>query len=168
MKKVFLFILAMTLLCSCVGIMDAGEFLNVVKFKADYSNNAIAFDYANNTANNTINDSHDNDYVIPPSWFDIPPIKLAGDYYLFAEMRYHVVILSISREEAENGTFTSDSIKSLIIDDNPIEEWWFRNAQGSSKFRIDCYDSVCRLYDTAALNAVINEGKLKRYFDRIL
>ena len=168
MKKVFLFILAMTLLCSCVGIMDAGEFLNVVKFKADYSNNAIAFDYANNTANNTINDSHDNEYVIPPSWFDIPPIKLTGDYYLFAEMRYHVVILSISREEAENGTFTSDSIKSLIIDDNPIEEWWFRNAQGSSKFRIDCYDSVCRLYDTAALNAVINEGKLKRYFDRIL
>ena len=75
MKKVFLFILAMTLLCSCVGIMDAGEFLNVVKFKADYSNNAIAFDYANNTANNTINDSHDNEYVIPPSWFDIPPIK---------------------------------------------------------------------------------------------
>ena len=168
MKKVFLFILAMTLLCSCVGIMDAGEFLNVVKFKADYSNNAIAFDYANNTANNTINDSHDNDYVIPPSWLDIPPIKLTGDYYLFAEMRYHVVILSISREEAEKGTFTSDSIKSLIIDDNPIEEWWFRNAQGSSKFRIDCYDSVCRLYDTAALNAVINEGKLKRYFDRIL
>ena len=168
MKKVFLFILAMTLLCSCVGIMDAGEFLNVVKFKADYSNNAIAFDYANNTANNTINDSHDNEYVIPPSWLDIPPIKLTGDYYLFAEMRYHVVILSISREEAENGTFTSDSIKSLIIDDNPIEEWWFRNAQGSSKFRIDCYDSVCRLYDTAALNAVINEGKLKRYFDRIL
>ena len=168
MKKVFLFILAMTLLCSCVGIMDAGEFLNVVKFKADYSNNAIAFDYANNTANNTINDSHDNDYVIPPSWLNIPPIKLTGDYYLFAEMRYHVVILSISREEAEKGTFTSDSIKSLIIDDNPIEEWWFRNAQGSSKFRIDCYDSVCRLYDTAALNAVINEGKLKRYFDRIL
>ena len=168
MKKVFLFILAMTLLCSCVGIMDAGEFLNVVKFKADYSNNAIAFDYANNTANNTINDSHDNEYVIPPSWLDIPPIKLTGDYYLFAEMRYHVVILSISREEAENGTFTSDSIKSLIIDDNPIEEWWFRNAQGSSKFRIDCYDSVCRLYDTAALNEVINEGKLKRYFDRVL
>ena len=165
MKKVFLFILAMTLLCSCVGIMDAGEFLNVVKFKADYSNNAIAFDYANNTANSI---NHDNDYEIPPSWLDIPPIKLAGDYYLFAEMRYHVVILSISREEAEKGTFSSDSIKSLIIDDNPIEEWWFRNAQGSSKFRIDCYDSVCRLYDTAALNAVINEGKLKRYFDRIL
>ena len=168
MKKVFLFILAMTLLCSCVGLWDAGEFLNVVKFKADYSNNAIAFDYANNTANNTINDSHDNEYVIPPSWLDIPPIKLTGDYYLFAEMRYHVVILSISREEAENGTFSSDSIKSLIIDDNPIEEWWFRNAQGSSKFRIDCYDSVCRLYDTAALNEVINEGKLKRYFDRVL
>lgn len=165
MKKVFLFILAMTLLCSCVGIMDAGEFLNVVKFKADYSNNAIAFDYANNTANSI---NHDNDYEIPPSWFDIPPIKLAGDYYLFAEMRYHVVILSISREEAEKGTFSSDSIKSLIIDDNPIEEWWFRNAQGSSKFRIDCYDSVCRLYDTAALNEVINEGKLKRYFDRVL
>lgn len=165
MKKVFLFILAMTLLCSCVGIMDAGEFLHVVKFKADYSNNAIAFDYANNTANSI---NHDNDYEIPPSWFDIPPIKLTGDYYLFAEMRYHVVILSISREEAENGTFSSDSIKSLIIDDNPIEEWWFRNAQGSSKFRIDCYDSVCRLYDTAALNEVINEGKLKRYFDRVL
>ena len=165
MKKVFLFILAMTLLCSCVGIMDAGEFLHVVKFKADYSNNAIAFDYANNTANSI---NHNNDYVIPPSWLNIPPIKLTGDYYLFDEMRYHVVILSISREEAEKGTFTSDSIKSLIIDDNPIEEWWFRNAQGSSKFRIDCYDSVCRLYDTAALNAVINEGKLKRYFDRIL
>ncbi|MBR5720476.1 MAG: hypothetical protein IKX38_05665 [Bacteroidales bacterium] len=153
------------MLCSCVGIMDAGEFLHVVKFKADYSNNAIAFDYANNTANSI---NHDNDYEIPPSWFDIPPIKLTGDYYLFAEMRYHVVILSISREEAENGTFSSDSIKSLIIDDNPIEEWWFRNAQGSSKFRIDCYDSVCRLYDTAALNEVINEGKLKRYFDRVL
>ena len=168
MKKVFLFILAMALLCSCVGLYDAGEFLNVVKFKADYSNNAIAFDYANNTANNTINDSHDNEYVIPPSWLNIPPIKLTGDYYLFDEMRYHVVILSISREEAEKGTFTSDSIKSLIIDDNPIEEWWFRNAQGSSKFRIDCYDSVCRLYDTAALNEVINEGKLKRYFDRVL
>ena len=165
MKKVFLFILAMTLLCSCVGIMDAGEFLNVVKFKADYSNNAIAFDYANNTANSI---NHNNDYVIPPSWLNIPPIKLTGDYYLFDEMRYHVVILSISREEAEKGTFTSDSIKSLIIDDNPIEEWWFRNAQGSSKFRIDCYDSVCRLYDTAALNEVINEGKLKRYFDRVL
>ena len=165
MKKVFLFILAMTLLCSCVGIMDAGEFLHVVKFKADYSNNAIAFDYANNTANSI---NHNNDYVIPPSWLNIPPIKLTGDYYLFDEMRYHVVILSISREEAEKGTFTSDSIKSLIIDDNPIEEWWFRNAQGSSKFRIDCYDSVCRLYDTAALNEVINEGKLKRYFDRVL
>ena len=165
MKKVFLFILAMALLCSCVGLYDAGEFLNVVKFKADYSNNAIAFDYANNTANSI---NHNNDYVIPPSWLNIPPIKLTGDYFLFAEMRYHVVILSISREEAEKGTFTSDSIKSLIIDDNPIEEWWFRNAQGSSKFRIDCYDSVCRLYDTAALNAVINEGKLKRYFDRIL
>ena len=165
MKKVFLFILAMTFLCSCVGIMDAGEFLHVVKFKADYSNNAIAFDYANNTANSI---NHNNDYVIPPSWLDIPPIKLTGDYYLFDEMRYHVVILSISREEAEKGTFTSDSIKSLIIDDNPIEEWWFRNAQGSRKFRIDCYDSVCRLYDTAALNEVINEGKLKRYFDRVL
>ena len=165
MKKVFLFILAMALLCSCVGLYDAGEFLNVVKFKADYSNNAIAFDYANNTANSI---NHNNDYVIPPSWLNIPPIKLTGDYYLFDEMRYHVVILSISREEAENGTFTSDSIKSLIIDDNPIEEWWFRNAQGSSKFRIDCYDSVCRLYDTAALNEVINEGKLKRYFDRVL
>ncbi len=165
MKKIFLFILAMTLLCSCVGIMDAGEFLHVVKFKADYSNNAIAFDYANNTANSI---NHNNDYVIPPSWLNIPPIKLTGDYYLFDEMRYHVVILSISREEAEKGTFTSDSIKSLIIDDNPIEEWWFRNAQGSSKFRIDCYDSVCRLYDTAALNEVINEGKLKRYFDRVL
>ena len=165
MKKVFLFILAMTFLCSCVGIMDAGEFLHVVKFKADYSNNAIAFDYANNTANSI---NHNNDYVIPPSWLNIPPIKLTGDYYLFDEMRYHVVILSISREEAEKGTFTSDSIKSLIIDDNPIEEWWFRNAQGSSKFRIDCYDSVCRLYDTAALNEVINEGKLKRYFDRVL
>ncbi|MBO4745387.1 MAG: hypothetical protein J5603_07865 [Bacteroidales bacterium] len=145
--------------------MDAGEFLHVVKFKADYSNNAIAFDYANNTANSI---NHNNDYVIPPSWLNIPPIKLTGDYYLFDEMRYHVVILSISREEAEKGTFTSDSIKSLIIDDNPIEEWWFRNAQGSSKFRIDCYDSVCRLYDTAALNEVINEGKLKRYFDRVL
>ena len=168
MKKVFLFILAMTLLCSCVGIMDAGEFLNVVKFKADYSNNAIAFDYANNTANNTINDSHDNEYVIPPSWLDIPPIKLTGDYYLFAEMRYHVVILSISREEAENGTFSSDSIKSLIIDDNPIEEWWFRNDQkGGRRFGIDCYDSECCPYDTAALNAVIKGGKLKRYFDRM-
>ena len=165
MKKVFLFILAMTLLCSCVGIMDAGEFLNVVKFKADYSNNAIAFDYANNTANSI---NHDNDYEIPPSWFDIPPIKLAGDYYLFAEMRYHVVILSISREEAENGTFSSDSIKSLIIDDNPIEEWWFKNDQKGRRFGIDCYDSGCCPYDTAAINAVINEGKLKRYFDRIL
>ena len=82
MKKVFFFILAMTLLCSCVGLYDAGEFLNVVKFKADYSNNAIAFDYANNTANNTINDSHDNEYVIPPSWIDNPPIKYYYSLYL--------------------------------------------------------------------------------------
>ena len=162
MKKVILFILAMTLLCSCVGLWDAGEFLNVVKFKADYSNNAIAFDFANNTINDSI--IHENMYFIP----DHPSVKLTGEYYLFAEMRYNVVILSISREEAENGTFSSDSIKSLIIDDNPIEDWWFRNAQGSNKFRIDCYDSVCRLYDTAALNEVINEGKLKRYFDRVL
>ena len=166
MKKVFLFILAMTLLCSCVGIMDAGEFLNVVKFKADYSNNAIAFDFANNTINDSI--IHENMYFIPENWLRNPPVKLTGEYYIFAEMRYNVVILSISREEAEKGTFSSDSIKSLIIDDNPIEEWWFKNEQKGRRFGIDCYDSECCPYDTAALNAVIKEGKLKRYFDRIL
>ena len=166
MKKVFLFILAMALLCSCVGLYDAGEFLNVVKFKADYSNNAIAFDFANNTINDSI--IHENMYFIPENWLRNPPVKLTGEYYIFAEMRYNVVILSISREEAEKGTFSSDSIKSLIIDDNPIEEWWFKNEQKGRRFGIDCYDSECCPYDTAALNAVIKEGKLKRYFDRIL
>ena len=164
-KYVCFFILAMTLLCSCrIRIGNAGVFFNVVKFKADYSNNAIAFDYANNTINDVINDTM---YVIPPSWIDNPPIKLTGEYFIFAEMRYHVVVLSISREEAAKGKFTSDSIKSLIIDDNPIEEWWFRDEQGNRKFGIDCYDSECCPYDTAALNAVIKGGKLKRYFDRM-
>ena len=83
------------------------------------------------------------------------------------EKRDNVVALSIRREEAAAGVHTSDSIKSLIIDDDPIEELWLRDEQGKNRrFRIDCYDSGCCPYDTAVLNGVIKAGKLKRYFDR--
>lgn len=84
-------------------------------------------------------------------------------YLVVKEKRDNVVALSIRREEAAAGVHTSDSIKSLIIDDDPIEELWLRDEQG----RIDCYGSGCCPYDTAALNGVIKAGKLKRYFDRI-
>ena len=45
------------------------------------------------------------------------------------EMRDDAVALSICREEAAAGVHTSDSIKSLIIDDDPIEELWLRDEQ---------------------------------------
>lgn len=88
-------------------------------------------------------------------------------YLVVKEKRDNVVALSIRREEAAAGVHTSDSIKSLIIDDDPIEEWWFYDEQGNRRFRIDCYGSGCCPYDTAALNGMIKAGKLKRYFDRI-
>ena len=83
------------------------------------------------------------------------------------EKRDNGVALSIRREEAAAGVYTSDSIKSLIIDDDPIEELWYRDEQGNRRFRINCYGSGCCPYDTAALNGVIKAGKLKRHFDRI-
>ncbi|WP_373800069.1 hypothetical protein [Bacteroides heparinolyticus] len=159
MKK-FIYLLAiMPLLSGCIKVGVTGSWFYVVKFKADYADNAIAFDYYNGSSQNCL-------YGIP----HIPknlPLKLTDEYYVFKEMRDNVVVLSISREEAAAGVYTSDSIKSLIIDDDPIEEWWFRDEQGNRRFKIDCYDSGCCPYDTAALNGVIKAGKLKRYFDRI-
>lgn len=159
MRNVCIIILTIMLLCGCRKIGDANQGFSLVKFKDDYADNAIAFDFNNNNGN-----CH---YYIPY----IPaklPLKLAEEYYLFDEMRDNVVILSISREEAATGTYSSDSIKALIIDDKPIEEWWLRDEQRNRKFSLDCYDSDCCPYDTAAINEVIKGGKLNRYFDRIL
>ena len=112
------------------------------------------------------------DYVLSDCY--IPCISkslhfsLMNGCLVFKEMRDDAVVLSIRREEAAAGVHTSDSIKSQIIDDDPIEELWLRDEQGRNRrFEIDCYGSGCRPYDTAALNGVIKAGKLKRYFDRI-
>ncbi|WP_373730793.1 hypothetical protein, partial [Bacteroides heparinolyticus] len=123
MKKAVLSLLISSLFLSgCIKrIGTAGCGFNVVKFKADYVDNAIAFDYYNGSSQNCL-------YGIP----DIPknlPLKLTDEYYVFKEMRDNVVVLSISREEAAAGVYTSDSIKSLIIDDDPIEELWYRDEQ---------------------------------------
>ena len=93
--------------------------------------------------------------------------SLMNGYLVVKEKRDNAVALSIRREEAFAGSYSGDSIKSLIIDDDPIEELWLRDEQGKNRrFRIDCYDSGCCPYDTAVLNGVIKAGKLKRYFDR--
>ncbi|WP_373826229.1 hypothetical protein [Bacteroides heparinolyticus] len=63
-------------------------------------------------------------------------------YLVVKEKRDNVVALSIRREESF-GSYSGDSIKSLIIDDDPIEELWLRDEQGNRRFRIDCYGSGC-------------------------
>ena len=158
MKK-FIYLLAiMPLLSGCIKVGVAGCWFYVVKFKADYADNAFAV----------------NSYMSPPTdlidyriiIMNQAPVQLTGGYYVYGEMYGNAVALSIRREESF-GSYSSDSIKSLIIDDDPIEEWWFYDEQGNRRFRIDCYGSGCCPYDTAALNGVIKAGKLKRYFDRI-
>lgn len=159
MKKFICLLLVIPLLSGCIKIGNSGDFFYLVKFKADYADNAIAFDFNNGNGSSC--------YYIPY----IPkklPLKLAKKYCLFDNMSHTVVVLSISREEAVSGTFTGDSIASLIIDDDPIEELWFRDEQGHRRrFSIDCWDSDCCPFDTAALNEVIVAGKLKRYFERV-
>ena len=159
MKK-FIYLLAiMPLLSGCIKVGVAGCWFYVVKFKADYADNAFAV----------------NSYMSPPTdlidyriiIMNQAPVQLTGGYYVYGEMYGNAVALSIRREESF-GSYSSDSIKSLIIDDDPIEELWLRDEQGRNRrFDIDCYGSGCCPYDTAALNGVIKAGKLKRYFDRI-
>ncbi len=156
MKKFICLLLVIPLLSGCIKIGNSGDFFYLVKFKADYAGNAIAFDHGINGY-----------YHIP----EIPkklPLRLTNEYYVFRNMSDKVVILSVSREEAATGIYSSDSIMSLIIDDDPIEELWFRDEQGHRRrFTIDCWDSDCCPYDTVALNEVIESGKLKRYFERV-
>ncbi len=158
MKK-FIYLLAiMPLLSGCIKVGVTGSWFYVVKFKADYADNAFAV----------------NSYMSPPTELidyriiimDQAPVQLTGGYYVYRVMYGNAVALSISREEAAAGVYTSDTIKSLIIDDGLIEELWYRDEQGNRRFRIGCYGSGCCPYDTAALNGVVKAGKLKRYFDR--
>ena len=162
-KPILLSLMSLLFLTGCIKIGTAGHGFNVVKFKNDYDNNAFAM----NEKQNYPLGSGEN-YIILPSFTSGKfPIKLTNSYYIFRDMYKSLVVLSITPEEGATGNYSSDSIKSLIIDDDPIVDWWFRDEQGRRRFSIDCWDSDCCPYDTAALNEVIVSGKLKRYFERL-
>ncbi len=160
-KKLILIILISTLsLNGCLKIGSAGHVFFLVKFKADYADNALAMNENENAHSGKVRyrvfSMHEH------------PIQLINGFCIHRDMYESVVVLSISREEATQGTFTSDSIASLIIDDDPIEELWLRDEQGHRRrFTVDCWDSDCCPYDTVALNEVIGSEKLNRYFERL-
>ena len=93
------------------------------------------------------------------------PVKLINGYFAYPEIRHNsTVILSMSRKEYDSVfmELSDDSIKSMIIDYDPIQEHWF--CDDDTPFRIDCWDDECVPWDTTTLNTLIRKGKLDKHF----
>ena len=158
MKRILLYsiILCICFLTACVGLGPKGNFVSIVKFKHDYSDNAIVF-----------LESYDGSINNPNPYFmrDKFPVKLINGYFAYPEIRHNsTVILSMSRKEYDSVfmELSDDSIKSMIIDYDPILEYWF--CDDDTPFRIDCWDDECIPWDTATLNTLIRKEKLDKYF----
>ena len=80
MKRTLLYstILCVYLLTACVGIGPKGNFISIVKFKNDYSDNAIVF-----------LESYDGSINNPNPYFmrDKIPVKLINGYLAYPEIR---------------------------------------------------------------------------------
>jgi hypothetical protein len=167
-KKTIVFLLfgAMISLGACVkieiGVQDPTAGFLVFKLRGDYAENVfieledgkpVVYDYM--------------PFDTTGMWKDYPK-KLVNGYWLHQDVYnpYTTVVTSIKRSEYCRDTIPVDSLLKYIIDFHPFAE--FYKCRVEYYFYDDYFITSDYTDDTAKLNRVIKEGKLRKYFKEIL
>ncbi|MDR0969103.1 MAG: hypothetical protein LBM67_01025 [Lentimicrobiaceae bacterium] len=162
-KQISLLILTLSVCWSCNDKIkrDTEPPIALYKMENDYSNHAfvmLSFDKTEITG-------------LPGYFYDDGPhnfpLKLTNNYYLRGDFGINTAYLSISKEAYNEHNLSISELYQLIIDFDPYVEYYICKDDTKIMYSqtINGFNTV--QYDSAFINKLIIENKLKKYFCRI-